>query len=190
VDLFPQVYSISEPVIRGILAGENDMDIDSSSGGPSSKAISEKTLAKALGALLKSINPKARSGTELSKSLSQALDLILTALPRNIRPVQEAVYEGLKSVFDRLAGLDDIPDSLENVLVEYVAVLFGLEEQPEQNRILAADAATAMVALSSKQVRFRRLQTALDQEVRKARGQERSFSVQQRLDQAILGLGS
>ena len=39
VDMYPQVYEITEPVIQEALSGSGDMDIDSPTGGPSSKSM-------------------------------------------------------------------------------------------------------------------------------------------------------
>lgn len=39
VDLFPQVYSITEPIIQEALGDASEMDIDSPVGGPSSKSM-------------------------------------------------------------------------------------------------------------------------------------------------------
>lgn len=76
VDMFPQVLAVVEPIIEEILSDSDEMDVDSKSGGPSSKTVKEVTLANASTALLNSINPRKRSGKELVSSLTEAMGLV------------------------------------------------------------------------------------------------------------------
>ncbi len=77
IDLFAQIFEITQPVILDALDESTKMDVDSPSGGPSSKSMQviqivtlslsadeyfrrELTLAHALSSLLRSIDPKCR----------------------------------------------------------------------------------------------------------------------------------
>lgn len=95
------------------------------------------------------------------------------------RIVLNAIYDGEKALFGRLDVLEQMPDSVEDALIEHVQILLCQGDQAEQTRIKAADAAAAIADFSSK---GKRLRNVLRDEITKARAQERSISVQQILD--------
>ena len=183
-DMYPQVCEITKPIIEESLEDTNEMDVDSQTGGASSKMVKESTLANALTALLKSINPKQRKGEDLRSSLLQTLELVTRV--RNASPSRStlnAVYDGLKSLFVRLrqVGLETLPDSMEGVLLQYVEQVFASGDQVEQTRLKASDAAFALAPIASKGVR---LKVKFLQTLEATRTEERSFPVQQSLDRA------
>ena len=95
------------------------------------------------------------------------------------RTVQNAIYDGEKTLFGKLDALEQMPESVEDALIEYVKILFRQGDQAEQTRVKAADAAAAIADFSSKGMRLRML---LRDEITTARAQERSVSVQQSLE--------
>lgn len=192
VDLYPQVSEIANPVISDALGDADDMDIDERSGGPSSKSITEETLANAAAALLKSINPKSRSGAELVTSLSQTLETIgkVTA-GSGSRIVHNAIFDAQKSLFAKFELQDSatFTDALEDVLVEYVKVLFSAWEGVEQTRLKRAEVAVAMVALCRKSGRLGGVLAAVREGVEGVEGREKSVGVRQVLGRAGKGGG-
>jgi proteasome component ECM29 len=192
VDLYPQVSEIANPVISDALGDADDMDIDERSGGPSSKSITEETLANAAAALLKSINPKSRSGAELVTSLSQTLETIVKVTAGSgSRIVHNAILDAQKSLFAKLELQDSatFTDALEDVLVEYVKVLFSAWEGVEQTRLKRAEVAVAMVALCRKSGRLGGVLAAVREGVEGVEGRERSVGVKQVLGRAGKGGG-
>lgn len=184
VDMFPQVLAVVEPIIEEILSDSDEMDVDSKSGGPSSKTVKEVTLANASTALLNSINPRKRSGKELVSSLTEAMGLVSRVRTGAAsRLTLNAMYDGQRGFLDRLGEVEDeaLPEPLESILVEYVKQLFGGSEQVEQTRLKASEAAVSMARLTRK---GKSIKTTLREELGRARAQERSVPVQQSLDRA------
>lgn len=184
VDMFPQVLGAVKPVIEEMMSDSDEMDVDSKSGGPSSKVVKELTLANASTALLKSVNPRKRSGKDLVSSLTETLEVVGRVRTRAAsRLTLNAIYDAQKKVFERLNGVQDeaLSAPLESILVEYVKQLFSSSEQVEQTRLKASEAAVSLASLMSKGKSIRTVFTA---EVASARAQERSLSVQQSLDRA------
>ena len=184
VDMYPQVYGVTKPIIEEPLEDSDEMDVDSQSGGASSKVVKESTLANALTALLKSINPQRRQGEDLKLSLSQTLELLTRV--RNASPSRStlnAIYDGLKSLFGRLGqvGLEALPDLLEGILLDYVKQVFASSDQVEQTRLKASDAAVALASIANKGAR---LKVKFVEALSAARAEERSFPVQQSLGRA------
>lgn len=95
--------------------------------------------------------------------------------------VQNAIYDGEKILFRKLHALEQMPESLEDALIEYVKVLFRQGDQAEQTRVKAAEAAVAIADFSTKGMRLRGL---LRDEITVTLAQERSISVQQGLERA------
>lgn len=182
-DMYPKVYEITKPVIEEILGESDEMDVDSKTDGPSSKAIAESTVANALTALLKSINPQKRTGKDLCESLSQTLELMDRVKAGASRNTMNAIYDALKSLFERLnkADLKSLADPLQNVLIEYVHRVFGFTDQVEQTRIKAVEAAIALAPIAGGEDRIK---VEFGREIAAARSLERSASVQQALDRA------
>ena len=182
VNMYPQIYGIIKPVIEESLEESDEMDVDSQSGGPSSKLIKETNLVNALRALLKSINPQ-KAGN-LESDLKQTLELInrvrAAAASRN---TLNAIYDGEKTLFDRLTkSKESIPEwTLEAVLSDYIQQIFASADSVEQTRLKAAETVNAIAPIAC---RSDRLKSIMVERIAEAQGQERSSSVQQSLDRA------
>ncbi|KAK4692039.1 proteasome component ECM29, partial [Lecanoromycetidae sp. Uapishka_2] len=183
VDMYPEVYDITKPVIEEGLDESEEMDIDSKNGGPSSKTTTEAIVTNAITALLKSINPRKRAGEDLIASLSHTLQLMDRVKAQASRNTMNAIYDAQKTLFERLskADLKSISGPLEDVLIEYVHRAFGFTEQVEQTRLKATEAAIALAPIAS---RGARIKADFGKELAAAKVQERSISVQQGLDRA------
>lgn len=187
-DLFAQVYAITEPIITEIVSDfhktDHKMDIDSPSGGPSSKSITDATLANSIEALLKSINPKLQSDESLTSSLTQTVDLStqVLSLGGNLA-AQLATYNAYEGLFKRfrLDMRQNLSDSLENVLVNHAQTLFRVEDCVEHIRVRAA---AASIAFAAQAHHNKRITVALVDTIAQARRNERSVIVQQSLDRA------
>ncbi|KAL8713530.1 MAG: hypothetical protein Q9220_002392 [cf. Caloplaca sp. 1 TL-2023] len=204
IDLATEVYEITAPIIEGSLARSDEMDLDLQPGGHPSKTTSEETLANAQAALLRSINPYCQTNEgmcpcyKLSRasliccttagicsSLSRALALTTRTLSENAdRNVRNVIYEAERSLFEKLqkSYQHALSEPLIALLIEYLKLLFiNQEQQVEQTRIKAAEAATAFAPLTGQDQRMR---AALIDAISSAKTQERSVSVQQSLDRA------
>ena len=184
VDMFPQVSAVVKPIIEEMLSDSDEMDVDSKSGGPSSKTVREVTLANASTALLKSVNPRKRNGKELVSSLTESFELVgRVRIGAASRLTLNAMYDAEKRCFDRINEVQDevLPGPLESILVEYVKQLLGSSEQVEQTRLKASEAAVSMAGLARK---GNSIKTVLREELGRARAQERSVPVQQSLERA------
>lgn len=184
VDMYPQIYEVTGTILEETLGDSEEMDVDSKSGGPSSKTVTEVTVANASRALLKSINPHKRIGEDLISSLTQTLDLLSRVRAGAAsRSTLNAIYQAQKSLFDALdeTHQDTLSDGLESVLVQYVKQLVGSNEQVEQTRLKAAEASIALAPIAA---RGSHLKIAFTQALAAARAQERSIAVQQCLDRA------
>ncbi len=184
VDMFTQVLGVTEPIIDEMLSDSDEMDIDSKSGGPSSKTVTEATLANASTALLNSINPQTGSQKDLISSLTKALELMgRVRSGAASRLTLNAIYDAQKRLFDRLNEVhhDALRGPLESILVEYVKQLFSTSEQVEQTRLKASEAAVSVAPLVSK---GNSIKIVFTEHLATARAQERSVSVQQSLERA------
>lgn len=183
-DLFAQVYAITKPIITEIVSDSHEMDIDSPSGGPSSKSITDATLANSIEALLKSVHPKLQSDEVLASSLTRTMELSNQVLSLGGNTTaQIATYNAYEGLFQRLT-LDtrqDLSDPLENVLVEYAQTFFGVEDRIEQIRLRAA---AASIAFAAQAHHNQRITLALVDRIAQARKNERSATVHQSLDRA------
>ena len=183
-DMFPQVLGVTKPIFEDMLSNSDEMDVDSKSGGPSSKLVTELTLANASTALLKSVNPLKRSGKDLVSSLTETLELVgRVRAEAASRLTLNAVYDAEKKFFERLNGVqgEALSGPLESILIEYVKQLFGSSEQVEQTRLKASEAAVSVAPLVSK---GDSIKTVFAEQLDTARAQERSVSVQQSLERA------
>lgn len=182
VNMYPQVYGITKPVIDESLEESDEMDVDMQSGGPSSKLVKESNLVNALRALLKSINPQ--EAGNLESDLTHTLELInrvrAAAASRN---TLNAIYDGEKTLFERLSKLQEsLPvATLETILSDYTLQIFASADSVEQTRLKAAETVNAIAPIAR---RSGRLKSILGERLAEARGQERSSSVQQSLDRA------
>lgn len=183
VDMYSQVYGVTKPVIEEILDESDEMDVDSRTGGLSSKTVTELTVTNAMTALLKSINPQKRMGDDLITSLTQTLELVDRVRTGASRNTMNAIYDAQKSFFERLnkAVLKALPDPLQTVLIEYLLGVFGFHEQVEQTRLKAVETAIALAPIARKGDRIKR---EFGKELAAARLRERSASVQHSLDRA------
>ena len=158
------------------------MDVDSQSGGPSSKLVKESNLVNALRALLKSINPQ--KAEKLESDLTQMLELInqvrAAAATRN---TLNAIYDGEKTLFERLSKFQESSPAatLEAILSDYVLQIFASTDSVEQTRLKAAETVNAIAPIAR---RSDRLKSILIERLAEAQVQERSTSVQQSLDRA------
>ncbi|KAL8817776.1 MAG: hypothetical protein Q9223_003451 [Gallowayella weberi] len=209
-DLFTDIYGITAPIIEDLLSETDVMDHDMQSGDHLSRTMyelhppldvksetqscswhanqwhrKEETLASAQSAMLRSINPQGQANEELNSSLSRALALTVRTLSENgNRNVHNAIYEAEKSLFEKLAkgsSRQPFSEALVAVLIEYVKTLSKSQDQVEQTRIKAAEAAAALAPLSEKSEHLR---AALIVWISSAKTQERSVPVQQVLDRA------
>lgn len=191
VDLFPQVLEAAELAIQAALGDASEMDINeqSSSGGPSAKAIMEETLANAVTAVMRSVNPKIQSGGQLVESLAKTLEFVnKTMADSGSRIVHNAIFDANKSLFTKLESLPQpafVDDVLIDVFSAFAKSLFRSQEGVEQTRLKAAEAAVAMAALGKKS---RRLKVVLAEGLEDAMGKERSGAVKQVLGRARKGL--
>ncbi|KAL8949323.1 MAG: hypothetical protein Q9222_004562 [Ikaeria aurantiellina] len=209
IDLAAEVYEITAPIIGDSLARSDEMDLDVQPGGRPSKTTyelasirnrnvkrsgidrsadrwhrSEEILANAQAALLRSINPHGQTIEGICSSLSRALALTTRTLSESAdRNVHNVIYEAERSLFEKLqkSFRHNLSEPLTNLLIEYLKTLFMKQEQVEQTRIKAAEAATAFAPLTKQDQRMR---AALIDAISNAKTQERSLSVQQSLDRA------
>ena len=118
--------------------------------------------------------------TGLDSSISQAIELVKKALARNDRVVQDAMLEGEKALFTKLATVDCSSESLDAILGHYVPTLFQ-DNATEPSRAKAAEAVEALAACARKEGRVEKL---LRQAVSSALGRERAPLVRQGLQRA------
>ncbi|MCJ1471847.1 proteasome component M29 [Lambiella insularis] len=149
IDWYERVHEITSPVIQELLDAENEMDVDSTNGGLSSKITSERTLANAMRTLLKSIDPALRDQPRLMTSLLQTLESVKKALSKNDKIVRDATLEGERVLFQKLAATD-ATNTFDSVLAEYISTMFELGNQTEQSRTKAAEAAAALAGWSRR----------------------------------------
>lgn len=121
----------------------------------------------------------ADSGLELEESLSQTLELVKKSMSSKVRIVQDALLDAQKTLFQKLGVLDKLPESVENILLEYVPTVFDEDDSAEQTRIKAAETALVMVSTARK---GGKLSSLLKQKVVSAKRHERSSSVVQILE--------
>ena len=184
VDMYPKILAVTKPIIEDLLGTSEEMDVDSQSGGPSSKSVNEATLANALMALLYSINPRERTGSDLNSSLEETLRLVKRVRAENgSKIILNAIYEAQKPLYEKLHNSINgaFPESLENVLIGYIQVLFASSDLIEQTRLKAAEATITMAPIAKTK---ERLSTTFVQEMMATRAQERSAQIQQILDRA------
>ena len=185
IDMYDETHHIVLPVIRELSERKEDMDLDSKSGGLSSRAINESTITNAATALLKAINPLVRTGKTLDTSLAQTLDALDQADISGIASMslQAAIYENVKALFERMQNQDDLTtESFERTLTKYVEKVFSANDQVERVRLKAAEAAVTMAYMARKGGLM--LNRAFADGLEKARVQERSMSVQEKLERA------
>lgn len=182
--LYAEVYSIAEPIVEEILNESDMMDEDGPAGGPSSKSVKEGTLASSMAAVLNSINPQLQGPEDLTLALKQASNLAnrVRSTDGN-RDAANAIYDGHRKVFERIALLTALPssDGFESLLLQYAQTFFNSESGVEETRLKSAEAATALAAVA---VHSERVKLALLDTIAMARSNERSMVVQQSLDRA------
>lgn len=99
------------------------------------------------------------------------------------RAILDSIYDAEKGLLERLAGQyqTSLTGPLEEVLVGFVKTMFTQHDRVEQTRTKAAEASIAMAALARKSPR---IALVLQSAIADARREERSVSIQHRLDQA------
>lgn len=186
-DLYDRVWGVVIPIIEELSATEQeDMDVDSKSGGPSSKTIREASLTNATTALLKAINPSVSEGKALEANLTRTVKALNQAEASGLasKSHQTAVFEGLKDMFQRFHDHDKAASEFhEPTITELAEKLFSTSDQVEQVRLKAAEAAVAMALVARTGGSPTRMAFVVGLD--KSRGQERSVSVQQKLDLAM-----
>ena len=185
IDMYDQVRDVVTPVIEELSGKEEDMDVDSKSGGPSSKDIREATLTKAATALLKAINPSISKGEALDANVNWTLQILSKAEESAIasKSLLTAVYEDMKGLFQRLQDQNHATSELhEHTFTKLTEKLFSAGDQVEQVRLKAAEAVVAMAPVVRKGGTM--VIGVFTDRLKKVRGQERSVSVQQKLDLA------
>ncbi|KAL9127375.1 MAG: hypothetical protein Q9217_003731 [Psora testacea] len=186
-DMYEQVYGVTQPTIEALSGEAEDMDIDSSSGGPSTKTVKNLTLANALTAQLRSIDPNKKCLDGLLSCLTRSLKLVNKVIGSEAgsKSLRIAVYDALIALFQRLQKLDVevLPRDLDDTLSEYLILVFSAGDQVEHVRVKAAEAAMAMAPLARGGSRLR---ATFADGLTNARSQERSNTVQQSLDRARL----
>ena len=195
LDMYEQVHSIVEPIIEELCTGSEDMDIDSTNSGPSSKTVKELTISNALTALLRSIRPSNRKLPALEAPLKQSMSLIERVLhaESGSKTIQAAIYEALGKLFQDMHAIDDIPTTtssatLDEILLKYIQLILDAGDQVEHIRLKAAEAALAIAPLARK--RGGKVRDAFVQGLEKVKIGERSASVQGILDNARKALDS
>lgn len=184
IDMYSSVYGVTQPVIEESLNGSEEMDIDSNSGGPSSKAVTESTLANAATALLKSINPSRTKHKDLVSNLTESLELVnRIRTEQGSRKTTEAIYDAQTSLFQRLHEAIDgkLPGSLESILIGYTEQAFASSDFVEQTRIKAAEAVVALAPIARQGDRIKAIFVQI---LSAAKEHERSATVQQSLERA------
>ena len=184
VDLYSQTHAIVAPIIEEALDNSEEMDVDSKSGGPSSKSVLESTLANSARALLNAINPSTTDMKELSSRLAQSLKLINRIKDEHrSRKAIDAIYEGERFLFEKIdkAQQGSLQNHLEDVLIDYSKQVFSFADQVEMTRIKAAE---VVVALAPVARRAKKLKDVFVEGVAAVKQEERSATVQQILDRA------
>ena len=185
VDIYDQIHGITEPVVEELVNDAEDMDVDSSTGGPSSKTVKENTIANALKALLCSVNPHTNPPDRLAIRLNQCLKSLdkVNKAESGSKIIQTAIFDVLTPLLKNMQKTDlkALPAPLEETLIEYTKIIFGAGDQVENIRTKAAEAAAAMALLAQKSKTFK---CVFAEGLNRVRAQERSSSVQQILDRA------
>lgn len=184
-DIYDLVYPIAKSIIEELLSDVEEMDVDTPSGGPSSKSVKETTIANALKMLIISINPRAKNVNDISVCLSQTVELVVKAnrSEKGNKIVQYAILDALQSLFQKLQqiGSQVLPRPLEDTLVEIAKQILSSNDQVEHVRVKAAEAAIAMAPLAKN---GDGLKKGFLEGLTTARSQERSVTVQHSLDLA------
>ena len=191
-DHFPQVLQIVEPLMINDKDAESEsMDVDSKTGGPSSKSVSELIPINSARVLLAAINPcgKVRTGAGLISALEQSQKLLAEVMTSKAsQKTQTLILEEIGVLLKRLLSESAPNGEIQQTLVPYIDLIFmpGVE-RVEQTRSKAAEVAERL-AYSIGSSGSNELLKALESALRKARQEERSNAVQKTLEQALLKL--
>ena len=110
----------------------------------------------------------------------ECLGIVKKVLNHSSRTVQIAILEGEKALFQKISA-DQVCDSVEKVLVEYVSTLSKGEGLHESTRTKAAEVTLALAKVAPH---GGLLDQRLQETIASAGKNERSCSVQQILQQA------
>lgn len=192
-DMYEHVHSIVEPIIEELCTGSEDMDIDSTNSGPSSKTIKELTISNALTALLRSIPPSKRKLDALEIPLQQSLSLIERVMHAESgnKTIQATIYAALGKLFQNMHLVDiptPSPTALNETFLKYIQLIFNAGDQVEHIRLKAAEAALAIATIAGKC--GGKVKAAFVEGLDKGKSGERSAPVQAILDNARKALDS
>lgn len=188
-DHFPQVLQIVEPILINDKDADSDaMDVDSKSGGPSSKSVSELIPINAARALLASINPRGevRVGAGLISALERSQRLLAGIMTSKAsQKTQASVLEDFGHLLNQLRSKSGISEEVQSALVPYMDLIFMPEvERVEQTRLKAAQVAESLARTVGANGAGD-LRKVLEFGLRKARQEERSTPIQKLLEQAL-----
>lgn len=136
-ELYAEVYGITKSVVEELLSSSSEMDIEMPSGGPSSKSVTEASLACSMGALIKSINPQLQSLDNLILALTQTLNLASTVMSTDgNQTTATAIYNGYRTLDDRLPP----PAEFDSMLLRYTNTLPNPSSGVEETGLKSANA--------------------------------------------------
>ena len=191
IDLYEQIRDACLPVIDDMCDDSEEMDVDSVSGGPSSKTVKESTIANAVSAILRSVSPQTGASEQLVSRLRQCLEVIDKVIVSETgnKTIRAAIYDGLTDLFRMLEKShmgSTLSAGLEDTLMEYMKRVLDAGEQVEQVRTKAAEAATSIAPVARRSARLRE---AFVRDLDGVKAQERSSAVRQALEKARKALG-
>ena len=195
-DMFDATFDLVAPVVEELLGGDpDDMDVDSKSGGHSSKARNEMTIAHGLSAILHAIPTNAATEEAWKDRLARALPL-LNKIPdsesKGAQKVLVAIFDALRLLFQKLATVDALSVVWKDPLPGYADFMFRVAEgQVEHVRLKAAEAAheLAITIKASSTGNGEAVRSNLVGRIRGSKEKERSAGVRQVLERALKALG-
>ena len=184
VDMYDEVSEIVTKTIKELLSREDDMDLDTSNG-LSSRTIGENTLANAAAALIKAMSTSMSTEDNLDPRMTQTMGLLTRANKSSFasKSLKIAMYENLQVFFKTIQGRNEaMSEALEHTLVKYAELVLSVNDEVEQIRLKAAEAALAMAALVKKGGKG--LKSTFTLVLEKMQAQERSITVKEKLAKA------
>ena len=187
-DFFDEIASIVSPVIEELCDDTEAMDVDSSATGPSSKTLKDLTLAHAISALLAAAPRGAKTLSDWQARLLQCLTLVERVLAPDTRTqgIQVAIHEGFAPLFQALSNSGkETSKSFEGILANYIKTVFDVQDQVEQVRTKAAEAAVTLAGVVKERESSRKV---FVEGVKQRKEGERSVVIKQILDKALKAL--
>ncbi|KAI9814742.1 MAG: hypothetical protein M1827_003008 [Pycnora praestabilis] len=182
------VHDVVIPLVEELLSDNDSMDVDSSARRASSTDLHDATLASAVEAFLRSINPNYVQ--DLRRRLSEALAMLVKVGSNASRVVQSACFVGAARLFDKMHAQKERQILFstardEEMFVRFVETLFQQHvDGPETIRQLRADTALSLAKLLQS-IGLTQARVSLLSRIIDARAVERSSAVQMRLDCAL-----